>query len=100
MIKLNLNRDMVTKNHHTVSKAPQKAKKVQTDSEPANRVRYERSKCQAHRDDVTVLNLNREVFGSFVMLHVRTVLWFELMRGGVGMSRRVLVHCMTRTSRA
>ncbi len=31
--------------------------------------------------------LSSEVFDSFVLLHVDNVLWFELMRGGVGMPK-------------
>ncbi len=54
-----------------------KVKKVRT--ELAKRIRHERSKGQ------TRIMVSREAFGSFVMLHVGNVLWFELMRGGVGM---------------
>jgi hypothetical protein len=63
--------------HHTVRKAPQKAKKVRT--ELAKRVRHERCKGQAR------IMVNREVFGSFLKLHVGNVQWFEMMRGGEGM---------------
>ncbi len=75
---LKLNRDLVARS--MVSKAPQKAKKVRT--ELAKRVRHERSKGQAH------IMVSREVFGSFLKLHLGNVLWFlwfELMRGGEGM---------------
>ncbi len=33
----------------------------------------------------TRLMVRREVFESFVMLHLGNVLWLEMMRGGVGM---------------
>ena len=62
-----LNRDLVARS--MVSKAPQKAKKVRT--ELAKRVRHERSKGQAR------IVVSREVFGSFLKLHVGNVLWFE-----------------------
>jgi flagellar motor switch protein FliM len=74
---LKLNRDLVARS--MVSKSPQKAKKVRT--ELAKRVRHERSKGQAR------VMVSREVFGSFLKLHVGNVLWFELMRGGEGMSQ-------------
>ena len=66
---LKLNRDLVARS--MVSKSSQKAKKVRT--ELAKRVRHERSKGQAR------VMVSREVFGSFLKLHVGNVLWFELM---------------------
>ena len=80
---LKLNRDLVARS--MVSKAPQKAEKVRT--ELAKRVRHERSKGQAR------IMISREVLGSFLMLHVGNVLWFELMRGGEGMPQ-LEVHDM------
>ena len=70
------NRDLVARS--MVSKAPRKAVKVRT--ELAKLVRHERSKCQAR------LKVSREAFESFLLLYVGSILWFELMRGGVGMT--------------
>ncbi len=57
---LKLNRDLVVRS--LVSKAPQKARKVRNGL--AKLVRHERSKGQAR------LMVNREVFESFVKLHL------------------------------
>ncbi len=70
---LKLNRDLVASS--IVSKAPQKARKVRTVL--AKRLRHKRSKGQAR------LMVRRQTFQ--VWIHLGKVLWFKLMREGIGM---------------
>ncbi len=74
---MKLIRDLIARSMVRVSKTPQKAEKVRT--KLAKRVRHERSKGQAR------IMVTREVFGSFVMLHVDKGLRFESILGGVGL---------------